>query len=106
GGHVQDSPERDFKAGSLKIVFQWPGYDFSDVLHARHITINPNTKQELVTALCTALHKFYLSASKITPSVESGSWALSSRVRLGDIMLTSIHFDAGVWFPQFYVLRK
>ncbi|KAG1780565.1 hypothetical protein EV702DRAFT_1078599 [Suillus placidus] len=106
GGCVQDSPEHDFKAGSLKIVFQWPGYDSSDILHARHITVNPNTIQELAVALCSALHKFYLCASKIRPSVESVPWALFSRVRLGDIMLTSIYWDAGVWVPEFYVLRK
>lgn len=106
GGCVQDSPEPDFKAGSLKIVFQWPSYDPSDVHPASHITINPNTKRELVTALCSALHKFYFSVAKIPPSVKSCPWALFSRVRLGDIMLTSIRFEAGVWIPEFYVLRR
>ncbi|KIK33418.1 hypothetical protein CY34DRAFT_711587 [Suillus luteus UH-Slu-Lm8-n1] len=57
GGSIQDSPEFDFKAGSRKIVLQWPGYDSLD------ITINSNTKQELAVALCTALHKFYSLAS-------------------------------------------
>ncbi|KAG2147432.1 uncharacterized protein EDB93DRAFT_1147226 [Suillus bovinus] len=106
GGHVQDVPEPDFKAGPLTIVLQWPGYDSSEILHDRHITINPNTKQELAVALCTALYKFYTCASKILPSVESVPWALSSRVLLKDIMLMSIHFDAGVWVPEFYVLKK
>lgn len=100
GGSIQDSPKLDFKAGSRKIVLQWPGYDPLD------ITINSNTKQELAVALCTALHKFYSWASKIQPAVESVPWALFSRVRLGDIMLTSIHWNAGVWVPEFYVLRK
>jgi hypothetical protein len=61
GGCVQDSPEPDFKAGSLKVVFQWPGYDYPNVPHPRPITINPNTKQELTVTVCTALHKFYSS---------------------------------------------
>lgn len=104
GGCVQDSPEHGFKAGPHKVVMQWPGYDSSD---RRHITVNPKTKQELVVALCTALHKFYSSVSKMTPSVESDPWTFCSRVRLGDILLTSIHLDAaGVWLPEFYVLRK
>lgn len=100
GGSIQDSPELDFKAGSRKIVLQWPGYDSLD------ITINSNTKQELAAALCTALHKFYSLASKIQPAVESVPWALFSRVHLGDIMLKSLHWNAGVWVPEFYVLRK
>ncbi|KAG1725546.1 hypothetical protein EDD22DRAFT_961609 [Suillus occidentalis] len=100
GGSIQDSPEFDFQTGSRKIVLQWPGYDSLD------ITINSNTKQELAVALCTALHKFYSLASKIQPAVESVPWALFSRVHLGDIMLKSIHWNAGVWVPEFYVLRK
>ncbi|KAG2359157.1 hypothetical protein BDR07DRAFT_1415829 [Suillus spraguei] len=106
GGCVQGSSEPDFKAGSLKIVFQWPGYDSSDILHAGHITVKPDTKQELAVALCTAFHKFYLCASKILPSAESVPWGLSSKVYLGDIMLTCIRLDTGVWVPEFYVLRK
>ncbi|KAG1727822.1 hypothetical protein EDB19DRAFT_175019 [Suillus lakei] len=105
GGCVQDIPEPDFKAGRIKIFLQWPGYDSSDILHAGHSTVNPNTTQELAVVLCNALYKFYLCASRIPPSVES-PWALFSRVHLGDIMLTSIHLDAGVWIPEFYVLRK
>ncbi|KAG2066920.1 hypothetical protein BDR04DRAFT_897183 [Suillus decipiens] len=103
GGCVQGSSEPDFKAGSLKIVLQWPGYD---ILHAGHITVKPDTKQELAVALCTAFYKFYSCASKILPSVESVPWALSSKVHLGDIMLTCIRLDTGVWVPEFYVLRK
>lgn len=106
GECVQDNPELDFKAGFLKIVFQWPGYDSSDVHTSRHITVNPNTRQELAVALCTALHNFYLSVSKISPSVEFGPWALCSRVRLRNIMLMSLHSNAGMWFPEFYVLRR
>lgn len=84
-------------------VLQWPGYD---ILHAGHITVKPDTKQELAVALCTAFYKFYSCASKILPSVESVPWALSSKVHLGDIMLTCIRLDTGVWVPEFYVLRK
>ncbi|KAG1901381.1 uncharacterized protein F5891DRAFT_253517 [Suillus fuscotomentosus] len=103
GRCVLDSPEPSFKAGPHKVALQWPGYDDSD---PRHITVNPNTKQELAVAVCTAMHKFYSSASKMTPSVKSDPWTLCSRVRLKDILLTSIHLDAaGVWLPEFYVLR-
>jgi hypothetical protein len=105
GGCIQDSPEPDFKAGSLKVVFQWPGYDPPHAPHPRPITINPNTKQELTVTVCTALHKFYSSLVKMTPSAASRQWAFSSRVRLGDIILMSLHFDAGVWVPEFYVRR-
>jgi len=103
GGCVQNSPEPGFKAGPHKVALQWPGYDAED---RRHITVNPNTKQELAVAVCTAMHKFYSSASKMTPSVKSHPWTLCSRVRLKDILLTSIHLDAaGVWLPESYVLR-
>ncbi|KAG1824235.1 hypothetical protein EV424DRAFT_1395875 [Suillus variegatus] len=103
GRRVLDSPEPGFKAGPHKVALQWPGYDAED---RRHITVNPNTKQELAVAVCTAMHKFYSSASKMTPSVKSDPWTLCSRVRLKDILLTSIHLDAaGVWLPEFYVLR-
>ncbi|KAG2125617.1 major facilitator superfamily domain-containing protein [Suillus cothurnatus] len=122
GGCVQGSPEPDFKAGSLKVVFQWPGYDSPNVPHPRHITITSNTKQELTVTGCTELHKFYSSlvvgntlknqlwseltkSQKMTPSAASRQWAFSSRVRLGDIILMSLHFDAGVWVPEFYVRR-
>ncbi|OJA19524.1 hypothetical protein AZE42_03202 [Rhizopogon vesiculosus] len=105
GKQVQDSQETVGMAGLSTISLQWPGYDSPEMCDVGRVTVSSKTIQDLAVELCTALHSFYTRASKITPSVEDVPWALFSQVSLKDIVLASIHFDAGVWVPNFYVLR-
>jgi hypothetical protein len=55
------------------------------------------------------LHNRFLSeltkSQETPPSVEAVAWARFSQISLKDIVLAFIHFDAGVWVPDFYILR-
>lgn len=104
GKLVQDSQET-VMVGPTTVMLQWPGYDSPDIRDVGRITVNSKTIQDLAVKLCSALHYFYKRASEIPPSVEAVAWARFSKICLKDIVLASIHFDAGVWVPDFYILR-
>jgi hypothetical protein len=60
--------------------------------------------QQCVFSLITSSILELMQLQKITPS-EAVSWALFDKINLKDIVLASISLDAGVWIPEFYVLR-
>lgn len=104
GKLVQDSQET-VMIGSITVFLQWPGYDSPDIRDVGSVTVNSKTIQDLAVKLCSAFHSFYTRASEISPSVEAVAWAHFSQISLKDIVLASIHLDAGVWVPDFYILR-
>lgn len=101
---------------------QWPCYASGEIRNSGQVKVYPKTKQDLAVGLCNALYSFYKCASvrltpdnpflsksiklqKMPPSVGADAWAFLYQVKIKDIVLASINFDAGVWVPEFYVLQ-
>jgi hypothetical protein len=79
-------------------------YKISQLNYAVHF-ITFTCVHQCVYPLYNSLLSELTKPQEIAPSVEAVAWARFSQISLKDIVLASIHFDAGVWVPDFYILQ-